>query len=495
MLFNTPDFVIFFIFVVTVFILARDRKFQHIFLLAASYFFFYYSSNYLITLLIFTTVWDYYLGKKVFAAPDRQKKKLLLAVSFAGNLGLLGFFKYYDFAVTQFNILGQYFDLSATFPVLNLALPIGISFYTFHSIGYIVDIYRGDVRPAKSLKEYAIFISFFPQLVAGPILRSSQFLPQLGERVVQVGEAGNRAVSVLRQIVIQKENLKFGVTLMMFGFFKKMFLADNIAPMVNEIFANPVGSDSFTIILGTIAFGIQIYCDFSGYSDIAIGAATVLGFKIPMNFNKPYFAASPSEFWKRWHISLSSWLRDYLYIPLGGSRKSNKRTYFNLFTVMFLGGLWHGASWNFVIWGVLHGAYLAAHKSIMNAFPSLGNSRLARSKLGIFLSIIITQYLVFLAWIPFRVKDTDGMLYSMSKYVFIDFHTAQVIQFIGSHKVPVAMMLVFLVLFLISKRRDNYAQKIANYRLVHWVPFLVGIMLLVMLFFTGNPEKFIYFQF
>jgi len=366
MLFNTIDFVIFFIVVLTTLSIVKKRRFQHVFLVAASYFFFYYTSNYLIILLIFTTLWDFYFGEIIYKAKTPQTKRLALIASLAGNLGLLGFFKYADFAITQFNFLGSYFDLKDQIPLLNLTLPIAISFYTFHSITYTVSIYRGQLMPVKSFTDYAIFVAFFPQLVAGPILRAKDFLPQLREKLDNL-EVGSR----LRQIIIQNSNLKYGITMMALGFLKKMFFADNISPFANEIFANPIGLDSFAVILGTLAFGIQIYCDFSGYSDIAIGAALIMGFKIPINFNKPYFATSPADFWRRWHISLSSWLRDYLYIPLGGNKKSNFRTYFNLITVMFLGGLWHGAAWNFVIWGVLHGSYLACHRFILNKFPRL----------------------------------------------------------------------------------------------------------------------------
>ena len=259
--------------------------------------------------------------------------------------------------------MGKYFDIGSNIPMLNLALPIAISFYTFHSITYTVGIYRKQLEPAKTFTEYAIFVAFFPQLVAGPILRAKEFLPQLREKI-----EGSTVGGIFRQIVIEKSNLKYGITIMIFGFLKKMFFADNIAPLVNDVFSSPVGHDSLTIMLTTLAFGIQIYCDFSGYSDIALGAAWIMGFKIPINFNKPYFATSPSDFWRRWHISLSTWLRDYLYVPLGGNRKSRVRTYLNLFIVMFLGGLWHGASWNFVIWGILHGAYLAVHRAMSNRY-------------------------------------------------------------------------------------------------------------------------------
>ncbi|MSV26239.1 MAG: MBOAT family protein [Nitrosarchaeum sp.] len=490
MLFNTIDFVIFFIVVVSTFVIIKNRKFQHLFLLFASYFFFYYSSNYLITLLIFTTVWDFYFGKAIWNADSIKKKKLLLIVSLAGNLGLLGFFKYTDFAITQFNILGSHFDLATNIPLLNLALPIGISFYTFHSITYTVGIFRGQLTPAKSFVDYAIFVTFFPQLVAGPILRAKDFLPQLREKTEGL-EIGTK----LRQILINNQNLKLGVTIMALGFFKKMFFADNIAPFVNEIFSYPIGLDSFSIILGAIGFGIQIYCDFSGYSDIALGAALILGFKIPVNFNKPYFATSPSDFWRRWHISLSTWLRDYLYIPLGGNRKSNARAYLNLFIVMFLGGLWHGASWNFVIWGILHGAYLAIHKMIADRFPRLTNHSFFKTKIGFIFSILVTQYFVFLAWIAFRVRDFDHMIYSMQKYVLLDFHTTNIFPFLSAHKLPIAIMLLFIGLHFVSYKKINLQERISNYKLRYWIVFLSAVMLLIFLFYDGRPEEFIYFQF
>jgi len=490
MLFNSVDFVIFFIVVLIVIVLVKNKQYQHSILLVASYFFFYYSSNYLILLLIYSTVIDFYIGKKIWQVKDTKNKKLLLMVSLAGNLGLLGFFKYADFAILQFNFLGNYFDLASQIPLLNLILPIGISFYTFQTISYTVDVYRGKLTPCDSLREFALFVAFFPQLVAGPILRASQFLPQLREKIENFSFRNN-----LKLVVIQNRNLKFGITLMAFGFFKKMFFADNIAPLVNDIFESPIGSESFTIILGAIAFGIQIYGDFSRYSDIAIGAAIILGFKIPINFNKPYFATSPSDFWRRWHISLSTWLRDYLYIPLGGNRKSKNRTYVNLATVMFLGGLWHGASWNFVIWGMLHGLFLSGHKLILDKFPRLGKHTFFRTKLGIFISIFITQYLVFLAWISFRVRDFDDLLYSMQKYVILDFQTTQTIQVILDNRFEVALIVFFIILHYISYKKVNLPEKIAQYKIRYWILFLICIMLLIFFFYDGSAEGFIYFQF
>jgi len=489
MLFNSIEFLIFLVVVCSILAIIKYRNFQHMFLLIASYLFFYFSSNYLLSLLIISTVLDYYVGKEIYNSKTKARKKLLLVISLAGNLGLLGFFKYADFAITQFNVFGNYINLSDGIPFLNLALPIGISFYTFQTISYTVDIYRGQLKPSNSLREFALFVSFFSQLVAGPIVRAKEFLPQLREKF------SNNDSVYSRLIQIKSSNLKLGITIIAFGFFKKMFFADNIAPLVNQIFTNPIGASSFEIWIATIAFGIQIYGDFSGYSDIAIGTALILGFKIPMNFNKPYFALSPSDFWRRWHISLSSWLRDYLYIPLGGNRKSPSRTYINLFIVMFFGGLWHGASWNFVIWGVLHGLYLGIHDLLKNRFPFLTKIKFFQTKSGKILSILITQYFVFLAWIPFRIHDFDHLSYAMQKYVFIDFVTDNILQFILLYKIPVALMVLFVILHFISFRKSNLILNISNLPLKYWFMPLAIIMTLIVLFYDGNPKDFIYFRF
>ena len=490
MLFPTIDFIVFFAAVITCISIVRFRRFQYLFLVASSYFFFYFSSNYLLSLLIFSTILDFFVAKAIFNTKIASRKKLLLVGSLIGNLGLLGFFKYADFVILEFNILGQAFNLSSEIPFLNLALPIGISFYTFQTIAYTVDVYRGKLTPCKSFAEFALFVSFFPQLVAGPIIRASHFLPQLREKITKAGTRYG-----LRIISVENRNLKAGITLMAFGFLKKMFFADNIAPLVDDIFVNPMGAESFTIILGAIAFGIQIYGDFSGYSDIAIGAALVLGLKIPINFNKPYFASSPSDFWRRWHISLSSWLRDYFYIPLGGKRKSNERTYLNLMAVMFFGGLWHGASVNFIIWGVLHGAYLVIHKLLLNKFPSLENNSFFRTKLGSLVAIFVTQYFIFLAWISFRVNDLEHIAYSMQKYIILDFQVIETIEIINSHKISVLLIILFIALHYVTYKKQEIKEKITNLSYPYWILFLVLVILGILMLYDGNPEDFIYFKF
>ena len=488
MLFNTPEFIVFFIFVLVVISSLKFRKFQHLFLVGASYFFFYISNNFLISLLIYSTLLDFYLGKAIFNSKNKQTKKLLLITSLAGNLGLLGFFKYANFMIDEVNGIVEYLGMSQI-DSLEIILPIGISFYTFQTISYTVDIYRGKLTPSKSFWEFALFVSFFPQLVAGPILRASHFLPQLREKLSK-----ENLTTRLRTITIHHTALRFGITLMAMGFLKKMFFADNIAPMVNEIFTAPLGLESFSVIIGAIGFGVQIYCDFSGYSDIAIGAATILGFHIPANFNKPYFATSPVDFWRRWHISLSTWLRDYLYIPLGGNRKSNSRTYVNLLTVMIIGGLWHGASWNFLVWGALHGGYLAIHKIIVKRFPIFDDNKLLKSKKIKIISILTTQYFIFLAWLAFRVEDINALPYVLYKYVVWDFATDATIQIISHNKLPLLLIVGFFILNYISYKRD-LTKTLSELKIRYWILILFGIMTLILLFYDPFPEEFIYFRF
>lgn len=487
MLFNTIDFIFFFSFVVCFLIIVKNRNYQHLFLLAASYFFYYYDANYLISLLIASTLMDFYVGRQIYRTPSIKTRKLLLICSLCGNLGMLGFFKYADFGIAQINILANQFGSQSDIPFLNIILPIGISFYTFASMTYTIDIYRGSLAPAKSLRDYALFVAFFPQLVAGPIIRATDFLPQLEKKLFHISSG-----LVLQQLTSQ--HVKLGITIIAFGFLKKMFFADNIAPLVNNIFFAPMGSDSFTIILGTIAFGVQIYCDFSGYSDIAIGSALILGFRLPINFNKPYFANSPSDFWRRWHISLSTWLRDYLYIPLGGNRKSVNRTYVNLMITMFLGGLWHGASWNFIIWGLLHGAYLSIHRFVIHKTTSFNLPHI-NPKLHLIFGILITQYFVFFAWIPFRVRNFDYLAYCMYKYVVPDFHIDTIVSIVYANKVAVALILVFFVLHFFSYRRYNLIEMISSYRLSIWLTLIFVVVIGILLLYNGNPQDFIYFQF
>ena len=490
MLFNSVDFLVFFAFVITISVIIKNKNFSYIFLVAVSYFFFYFSNNFLISLLVFSTVLDFYIAKAIWSTDDKSKKKKLLLISIIGNLGLLGFFKYADFGISQFNDLFKLIGLNDV-PLLEIALPVGISFYTFQTLGYTIDVYRGQLSPSKSFKEFALFVAFFPQLVAGPILRASDFLPQIREKFSQLD-----AKNYLQQILIQRTNLKIGLTLMSFGFFKKMFFADNIAPFVDEIFLNPIGLDSFAIILGTIGFGIQLYCDFSGYSDIAIGAALILGFKVPQNFNFPFFATSPAEFWRRWHISLSTWVRDYVFFPMViNNKKSRLRIFSSLFTTMFLIGIWHGAGWNFVIFGIIHGLYVGIEASIRSMFPSLRNNSFLKSRLGKIISILMTQYLIFLSFLAFRVHDLEHLSYSIQKLIFIDLDVNEISGFILEHKLPLFLMVLFLIIHYISFRNPSMLNKISNLKPTYWIIFLTIIFTSIIFFYDANPRDFIYFRF
>ena len=490
MLFNSLEFIVFFALVITTIVVIKNRKFQHLFLLAASYFFFIFSSNYLVSLLIFSTVLDFYIAQEIWKSTDSKKKKRLLIISIMGNLGLLGFFKYTDFGISQFNsiaiALGQ-----PEIPLLNIILPIGISFYTFQTLSYTIDVYRGNLEPSKSFREFALFVAFFPQLVAGPIVRAKVFLPQLREKM----ESGLG----LYQIIIKNRNLKFGITLVFIGLMKKMFFADNIGNLVDEIFLSPIGHSSLSIILGTVAFGFQIYGDFSGYSDIAIGAALILGFKIPQNFNKPYFATSPVDFWRRWHISLSTWVRDYLYLPLVfNHRHSTIAVAISLVFTFLVLGLWHGAGWNFILFGALHGIYVATYTIgytiLKKKYPSLTDKWFSKSKVVKIGTILLTQYFIFLAYIPFRVHDMDEIIYSIQKYTIIDFQTEEVIEIILTTPFSFLLLILFFVVIYISYTQKNIVEKISKCNNILWIAFL-SIIILSILFFHVDKQDFIYFRF
>ena len=489
MLFNSVDFLVFFALVITISVIIKNKNFSHIFLVVASYFFFYFSNNFLISLLIFSTMLDYYIAKEIWSTNSKSKKKRLLLISIIGNLGLLGLFKYADFGISQFNELFKLIGLNEI-PLLEIVLPVGISFYTFQTLGYTIDVYRGQLAPAKSFKEFALFVAFFPQLVAGPILRASNFLPQIREKFSHLDTK-----NYLKQILIQRTNLKVGLTLMSFGFFKKMFFADNIAPFVDEIFLNPVGLDSFVILLGTIGFGIQVYCDFSGYSDIAIGAALILGFKVPQNFNFPFFATSPTEFWRRWHISLSTWVRDYVFYPMLNFKSSKLRLFVSVFATLFLIGIWHGAGWNFVIFGIVHGLYVGIETAIRSIFPSLQNNSFLKSRFGKIISILSTQYLILIGFLIFRVHNLEHLSYSVQKLIFIDLEINGVSSFILEHKFPLFLMMLFVIIHFISFRNPKMLDKISNLRLTYWVIFLIIVFTSIIFFSDTNPRDFVYFRF
>ena len=420
MIFSSIDFLLFLIVVILLLIVAANNYFKKIILILASYFFYGYWDKRFLLLILAATILDFLVGQYLFKIKTVNHRKLLLTLSLSANLGLLGFFKYFNFFIDSANaILGP---MGLGVSNLHIILPVGISFYTFQTMSYTIDVYRGKIAPVKSFVDFALFVAFFPQLVAGPIVRAKDFLPQLD-----------------REIRVRGSNLWQGGQIFSMGLIKKLLIADAVAPFVDNVFSRPQVFSSATIWLAVAAYTVQIYGDFSGYSDMAIGCAHLLGFKLPRNFDMPYLSKDITEFWRRWHISLSTWLRDYLYIPLGGSRKGQKRTYLNLIITMLLGGLWHGASWNFILWGSLHGLALAAHKLWRHklvrpdppeeqpAFQTRGVYQnfvesMARSTavLPTFISVSLTLLFVMVGWVLFRVRDGGPILTIYSKMLFWD---------------------------------------------------------------------------
>src|SRR5579862_1611851 len=363
MQFNSLAFLLFFALVFPLYCILNFR-WQNRLLLAASYLFYGWAEPRFVCLMALTTIIDFFIGLKIGErsespcgaggppAPgggtDARARKRWLIISIVMNLTMLGVFKYYDFFATSFAQAFAHLGIHLSPWLIQVGVPAGISFYTFHEISYTVDVYRGHIKPARNFEDFACFIAFFPQLVAGPIGRASWQMPQFEKPRHMTWDGWCQ-----------------GALLMLVGFFKKIVVADSMAPIAASVFRNPSLCSGSVLLLGLYSFSIQIYADFSGYTDIARGLARLMGFELIENFNQPYFASNITDFWRRWHISLSTWLRDYLYIPLGGNRHGHFNTYRNLFLTMFLGGLWHGASWKFAIWGSLHGVYLAVHKFIL----------------------------------------------------------------------------------------------------------------------------------
>jgi alginate O-acetyltransferase complex protein AlgI len=382
MLFPTPAFLFFFAIFFPIYWAIRAHRWRMVWLLAGSCAFYMSWNPWLILLILFSASADYVAGMLLESTTSSILRRTLLVGSISLNLGLLAFFKYANFFLdSTYRLLGI-FDVSLSRPTLDIILPLGISFYTFETISYIVDIYRGRIRAVRNPLDYAIFIMFFPHLVAGPIVRPRDFLPQ-----------------VRRPKRFDCDRAHLGIRMFLLGFLKKSVIADNLGQLVvDPIFGEPGRFGSWSIWLGVFAYAIQIYGDFSGYSDMGIGLAHMLGFKLPQNFNFPYLARNVAEFWRRWHISLSSWLRDYLFIPLGGSRHGTRRTYVNLLIVMLLGGLWHGANWTFVLWGLYHGVLLAVHRAV--AWPTWLGAALLRP-----LCVLATFLAVCVGWVFFRAAS------------------------------------------------------------------------------------------
>lgn len=465
MIFSSFQFFIFLLTVLGLVAILPNARYRKLLLLAASYYFYAYW-DYRFTALIFaSTLVDFTVGKLLHKANDRAYRKLLLAVSIVFNLGLLGFFKYYNFFADSAAVILSNWGLGIS--TLEIILPVGISFYTFQTMSYTIDIYRRQLEPVDSFFDFALFVAFFPQLVAGPIVRAADFLPQLQ-----------------RPIELKTSNLWFGSQIFIVGLFKKLMIADAVSPFVDQVYAYPEYYSSLTVWLAVLAYGLQIYCDFSGYSDMAIGCARMFGFHFERNFFMPYLSLNITEFWRRWHISLSTWLRDYLYISLGGNRKGRVRTYVNLMITMILGGLWHGANWNFVIWGTLHGFALAFHKLWSFRFKPGGY-------VSQIISGIVTFLFVMLAWVLFRAQDTHTMLAVYDKLFFIEPGGA-------SWYYHATFVAFGLALFghLAGSRRTSAELVFFETPYSYRVAFAVtSVLLIIYVFAPTNVSPFIYFQF
>jgi alginate O-acetyltransferase complex protein AlgI len=472
LLFNSLHFIFFFVLVFHLYWLLNKRN-QNILLLAASYYFYGCWSVKFLSLIMLSTVVDYYCGMKIFKFKEQKQRKRYLLISLTTNLGFLAIFKYFNFFITEFNHLLSILGISSIGSSLNIILPVGISFYTFQTLSYSIDIYKGKLKPTTDLLSFSLFVSFFPQLVAGPIERASHLMPQM-----------------LRQRSFNMSQVASGFNLIIWGLMMKLLIADNLAILVNKVYSSPHDYSPAMIFLGTICFAFQIYCDFAGYSNIAIGCSRMLGFDLMKNFNQPYIATSLTEFWKRWHISLSTWFRDYLYIPLGGNKSSRIKVFRNILITFCLSGLWHGASFNFLIWGAIHGVFLCIEKMYSNF------------KINVYkpVKIIFIFYIVCLAWIFFRADDLSTSVYIARKYLnlFEVFNGLGGIYFYVKSE-PTLLIGFTSVFFMesihyISKRKNIHQAMFDSPKGLQFIIYLVFITILYYL----RPlisEEFIYFQF
>ncbi len=468
----------------------RYNNIRNIFLMLFSMYFYYLSSGYYFTLLIFSTFVDYYLGKFIYYSAEPSKRKLYVTLSVLTNLGVLGYFKYAYFFTDTFNtIAGTSIEttnylalllnnlLNLSIDVSRIFLPVGISFYTFQTISYSVDIYRGRLKPVNNILDFAFYVSFFPQLVAGPIVRATDFVPQ-----------------IYKEYKISNEDFGRGIFLIISGLVKKIFISDYISVnFVDRVFGNPEGFTGFENLMAVYGYSLQIYCDFSGYTDIAIGVALLLGFRLPLNFNSPYKAVNITDFWRRWHISLSSWLRDYLYISMGGNRKGKSRTYMHLMITMLLGGLWHGAHLRFIVWGGLHGIALAFHKIWMEIFkPENDKDESFVSKL---ISGIITFHFVAFCWIFFRA-DTFELANKMILQIYHSFRPEVIYEaLVGYRNVFLIMAFGYILHWLPTQWKTFSTETFIKTPDFAKATIILAVMLAIFQVKSSALQPFIYFQF
>jgi len=482
MIFNSIDFSIFLpvVFILYWFITVKNLKLQNLLIVVASYVFYAWWDWRFLSLIIISTLVDYSVGHGLAKADNQTKRKILLWISILVNLGFLGFFKYYNFFIDNFITAFSFFGVNIKANSLNIILPVGISFYTFQTLSYSIDVYRKKLEPTKDFIAFAAFVSFFPQLVAGPIERATRLLPQFhNKRTFDY----TKAVDGMRQIL--------------WGFFKKIVIADNCAIYADLIFNNSADYSGSTLVLGVIFFTFQIYGDFSGYSDIAIGTGRLFGFDLMKNFAFPYFSRDVAEFWRRWHISLTTWFRDYLYIPLGGSRGNTWGKVRNTFIIFLVSGFWHGANWTYIIWGFLNALYflplLLTNKNRLNidivapgkCFPTLNES----------IKILITFGLISFAWIFFRAEDLPHALRYISQ--ILSFSLFEIPFFPGRRHALLIIVIVILFLLVEWEGRDQeYAIAFMDLKWktpIRWGAYYFITMTIFL--FSGPGQGFIYFQF
>lgn len=482
MLFNSINFAIFLLLVFLLYWFATNKslKYQNILLLGSSYFFYACWDWRFLFLLVFSTVLDYYTGIKMSDSKNQKVKNFWFWLSISINLGFLGFFKYYNFFAESFAEAISNLGLQVNPWTLKVILPVGISFYTFHGLSYVIDIYKGRIKAEKDFIDYSVFVSFFPLLVAGPIERATHLLPQIKKK--REFNYAN-AVDGLRQIL--------------WGLFKKIVIADNCAQFANTIFNNSGDYSGSTLVLGAIFFAFQIYGDFSGYSDIAIGTARLFGIDLLRNFAFPYFSRDIAEFWRRWHISLSSWFRDYLYIPLGGSKGGTWMKVRNTLIIFLVSGFWHGANWTFVIWGFLNALYIMPSiifKTNRNNLDIVAKGKILPSLNELF-SIGITFSLTIFAWIFFRANNLTHAWQILTKIFSTKFLIYPEFDGDDSMKPKILLILIFIVIEWIG-REEQYA--IANVELkvpkfIRWIIYYA--IILAIFYYGGKEQQFIYFQF
>lgn len=469
MIFSSGLFWFLFILFMPIYAVLKNRRWQMlVFVVAFSLYFYYKSSGLFFLLLVCTSLLDWGLSRLLVKLKSKGAKKACVAISIITSLSILGYFKYANFFLWNWNQM-----VEGNFQPLDIILPVGISFYTFQSISYIVDVYKCRVAPTRTWLEYLFFLSFFPALVAGPIVRADYFLPQV--------EQNSRP---------KREEIYLGFWMIILGIIKKAIIADYISQYNDLIFSSPTGYSGFESLMGVIGYTMQIYCDFSGYSDMAIGIALIMGFKLSPNFKFPYKSKNLTEFWRRWHISLSSWLRDYLYIPLGGNRKGTTRTYVNNFLTMLIGGLWHGAAWKFVFWGAMHGVGLAVHKAtkpLLDKIPNIYPVKI--------LSWTITIVYVSLLWVFFRAESwTDSWL--IIKNIFTNFSVAHIAPFLEVRYVWCVMMAVIILSHAMPRRwYDKMGEMFVNSNwLIKTLIFIIVVQFVIQ-FMSEDVAPFIYFQF